>query len=211
MSHKKCPMSKVFLKSIHRIPLSFFCMVHKSCLCTKFWTVMSKAPHLNFSLNTHFFVTNISSANPYSSCVIFIVVSPAMLFGTSNNLMYHNFLILSYVYIFLSDSYISLIPFSSHTSSITVSPAMPSTVSNTSSQMPSVNGWYPNNTTKQHLPWSVNISTLLPPCCPPAASHSLTSRSLLAACRPTLVLAIAAWHLVSHPALISAPPTVQTK
>jgi hypothetical protein len=34
---------------------------------------------------------------------------------------------------------------------------------------------------------------------------------LLNACRPTLVLAIAASPLVSHPTLISAPPTVQTK
>jgi hypothetical protein len=34
---------------------------------------------------------------------------------------------------------------------------------------------------------------------------------MLAACRPTLVLAIAARHLVSHPALISALPTVQTQ
>ncbi len=65
MSYKKCPISKVFLKSIHLIPLWFFCMVHKSCLCTKFWTLMSKASHLNFSLNTHFFVMNISYSNPY--------------------------------------------------------------------------------------------------------------------------------------------------
>ncbi len=43
----------------------FFCIVHKSCLCTKFWIRMSKVSHLNFSLNTHFFVKNISSANPY--------------------------------------------------------------------------------------------------------------------------------------------------
>jgi hypothetical protein len=34
---------------------------------------------------------------------------------------------------------------------------------------------------------------------------------LLAARQPTLMLAIAARHLVKHPALISAPPTVQTK
>ncbi len=65
MSHKKCPISKVFLKLIHWNSLLFFCMVHKSCLCTKFSTLMSKASHLNFSLNTHFFMTNISSANPY--------------------------------------------------------------------------------------------------------------------------------------------------
>jgi hypothetical protein len=45
-----------------------------------------------------------------------------MLFGTSNNPMCHIFLIISYVYIFLSESYISLIPFSSCVSSITVIP-----------------------------------------------------------------------------------------
>ncbi len=44
-----------------------------------------------------------------------------------------------------------------------------------------------------------------------SAGPPITSRSLLAARRPMLVLAIAAWHLVSHLALISAPPTVQTK
>ncbi len=108
---------------------------------------------------------------PTSLCVIFIVVSPAMLFSTSNNPMCHIFLILSYVYIFLSESCISLILFSSCISSITVSLAMPSITSNTSSQMPSVNGWYSNNRTIQHLPWSVNVSALLPPCCPPASSH----------------------------------------
>ncbi len=168
MSHKKCLISKVFLELIHWIPLLFFCIVYKSCLCTTFWIWMSKASHLNFSLNTHFFVLLQIST---SLCVIFIAVSPAILFGTSNNPMRHIFLILSYVYIFLSESYLSLIPFSSCISSITVSPAMPSTTSNTSSQMPSVNGWYPKNTTKQHLPWWVNVSTLLPPCCSPAASH----------------------------------------
>ncbi len=34
---------------------------------------------------------------------------------------------------------------------------------------------------------------------------------MLTACRPTLVFAIAARHLISHTALISALPTVQTK
>ncbi len=51
------------------------------------------------------------------------------------------------------------------------------------------------------------------PCCPPAApllpATSPTSRLLLTAYRPMLVLAIAARCLVSHPALISAPPTVK--
>jgi hypothetical protein len=85
---------------------------------------------------------------------------------------------------------------------------MPSTTSNTSSQTPSVNSRQPNNPTKQHLPWSGNVSTLLPPLLP---ATSPTSHLLLAACRLTLVLAIAAQHLVSHPALINPPPTVQTK
>jgi hypothetical protein len=40
---------------------------------------------------------------------------------------------------------------------------------------------------------------------------SPTSRLLLTACRPTLVLAIAAWHLVSHRALNSALPIIQTQ
>jgi hypothetical protein len=44
---------------------SFFNIVHKSCLCTKFQITMSKVSHLNFSSNTHFFVKNTSSANPY--------------------------------------------------------------------------------------------------------------------------------------------------
>ncbi len=171
MSNKKCPINKVFLELSHEIPLLFFHIVHKSCSCTKLRTWMFKESHLNFSLNTHFFPTNISSANPYFLVHHFIVVLPAMLFGTSNNPMCHIFLILSYIYIFLSESYLSCILFSSCVSSITVSPIMPSTTSNTSSQTPSVNGWYPNNQTKQHLPWSVNVSTLLPPCCPPAASQ----------------------------------------
>ncbi len=171
MSHKKCPISKVNLKLIHWIPPLFFHMVHTSCLCTIFRTLVSKASHLNFSLNTHFLWQTYLLWNPTSLCVIFNVVSPAMLFGTSYNPMCHIFLILSYVYIFLSKSYMSIIPFSSRISLVIVPPTMPSTISNTSSQMPSVNGWYPNNTTKQHLPWSVNVSTLLPLCCPPAASH----------------------------------------
>jgi hypothetical protein len=148
---------------------------------------------------------------PTSLCVIFIVVSPATLFGTSNNPMCHIFLILSYIYIFLSESYLCLIPFSSPISSSTVYRLY---------LLP-----HPTHHHKRHLstadtPTTQTNSTshgqsMSPPCCPPAApllpATSLTSCSLLAACRPTLVLAIAAWHQVSHPALISAPPTVQTK
>ncbi len=170
MSHKKCPISKVFLELIHGIPLSFFVLSINLVYVLNFEPECPKR-HIVISLNTHFLWQTYLLWIPTSSCVIFIVVSPAMLFGTPNHPMSHIFLIFSYLYIFLSESYLSLILFSSCISSITVSPAMPSTTSNTSSQTPSVNGWYPNNQTKQHLPWSVNISTLLPPCCPSAASN----------------------------------------
>jgi hypothetical protein len=128
---------------------------------------MSKVSHLNVSLNTNFFVTNISSANPYFLMRHFHCCHTGNAFWTSSNPMCHMFLILSYIYIFLSEPYLSIIPFSSCVSSITVSQAIPSTTSNTSSQTPSVNGRQPNNPTKQHLPWSGIASTLLPPCCQP--------------------------------------------
>ncbi len=75
MSNKKFPISKVFLELSHGILLLFFCIVHKSCLCTKLQTWMSKESHLNFSLNTHFFLTNISSANPYFLVCHFLLLS----------------------------------------------------------------------------------------------------------------------------------------
>jgi hypothetical protein len=55
-----------------------------------------------------------------------------------------------------------------------------------------------------------NVSTLLPPCRQPLAP---TSRSLLAARRPTFVLASTHCHLTpgKSPAAISAPLTAQTK
>ncbi len=172
MSHKKCPISKVFSELIHGIPLSFFVLYINLIYVLNFKPECPER-HILISLYIHISLWQTYLLwIPTSSCAIFIVVSPAMLFGTSNNPMCHIFLILSYVYIFLSESYLSLILFSSCISSITVSLAMPSTTSNTSSQMPSVKGWYPNNQTKQHLPcWSVNVSTLLPSCCPPAATH----------------------------------------
>ncbi len=171
MSHKKCPISEVFLELIHGIPSSFFKLyinlvyvLNFESECPKHYILISPWIHISLWWTYLLWI-------PTSLCIIFIVVSPAMLFGTSNNPMCHIFLILSYLYIFLSESYLCLIPFSSCISSITLSLAMPSTTSNTSSQMPSVSGWYPYNPIKQHLPWSVNVSTLLPPCCPPAASH----------------------------------------
>jgi hypothetical protein len=63
-----------------------------------------------------------------------------------------------------------------------------STTSNTSSHMPSVNSRQPNNPTKQHLPWSGNVSALLPPFCQPLPPLA----TCLATHCPTLVLAIAA-------------------
>ncbi len=171
MSHKKCLISKVILELIHGIPLSFFVLYINLIYVLHFKPECPKR-HISISLLIHISLWQTYLLwIPTSSCVIFIVVSLAMLFSTSNNLMCHIFLILSYVYIFLSESYLSLILFPSCVSSITVSPAMPSTTSKTSSQMPSINGWYSNNQTKQHLPWSVNVSSLLPLCRPPAASH----------------------------------------
>ncbi len=52
---------------------------------------------------------------------------------------------------------------------------------------------------------------LFDPAAPQPPANSLTSRSLLAAHRPMLVLAIAARHLVSDPAMINTPPTVPKK
>ncbi len=212
MSHKKCPISKVFLKSIHWISLSFFCMVQKSVLCTKFWTLMSRTSHLHFSLNTHFFVTNISSANPY-----FLVHHFSLLFHWQCFLAYlitqcvtsfwfflmYTFSCLNHMFLrslFLLESVQSL----SHRQCLLT---------------------YPTHHHKRHLSTTDTPTTqqnntshgqsTSPPCCPRAApllpATSLTSCSLLAACRPTLVLAIDAWHLVSHPALISVPPTVWTQ
>ncbi len=68
-------------------------------------------------------------------------------------------------------------------------------------------------TTKQNN--TSHGQSMSPPFCPHAApllpATSFTSRLLLAACCPTLVMAIAAQHLDSHLALINVPPTVQTK
>ncbi len=148
---------------------------------------------------------------PTSSCLIFIVVSPAMLFGTSNNLMCHIFLILSYVYIsclnhiFLSYYFLlTSVQLLSHRQCLLPHPTHHHKRHLSMADTP---------TTKQNN--TSNYQLTSPLCCSPAApllpATSLTSRSLLAACRPWLVLAIAARHLVSHPALINALPTVWTK
>ncbi len=211
MSHKKCPISKVFLELIHGIPLSFF-VLYKSCLCTKFRTWMSKASHLNFSLNTHFFVMNISSANPYFLVRQFSLLShrqcflahlitrcvTSFWFFLTYSFSCLNHIFLSYYFLLLSVQSLShrqcLLPHSTHHCKHHLSMAdTPATKQN-------------NTSHGQSMP---------PPFCPPAApllpATFLTSSSLLAACRPMLVLAIAAQHLVSHPASINALPTVKTK
>ncbi len=170
---------------------------------------MSKVSHLNFSLNTHFSVTNISSANPTSLCIIFIIVTPAMLFGTSNNRMCHMFLIISYIYIFLSEPYLSIVPFFflhqfNHCLTGNAFYHIQHIITNAIYQ------WQETQQPNQLAPPMVRqclhpAASLLP------AATSPISRSLLAACRPMLVLTIAAQRLVSQPALINAPPTVQTK
>ncbi len=109
MSHKKCPIGEAFLESIYEIFLFLFCIVNQSCLCTKFWIWMSKVSHLNFFLISLWRTYLLQI--PTSVCVIFIVVSPAMPFSTSNFPMCHNFLIPSQVYIFLSEPYLSFNPF----------------------------------------------------------------------------------------------------
>ncbi len=103
MSHKKCPISEVLLESIHGISLSFFVLYINLIYVLNFESECPKrhiliSPYIHISLWWTYFLQI-----PTSLCIIFIVVSPAMLFGTSNNLMCHIFLILSYVYIFLSD------------------------------------------------------------------------------------------------------------
>ncbi len=148
---------------------------------------------------------------PTSSCVIFIVVSLAMLFGTSNNPMCPIFLILSYVYIsclnhiFLSYYFIlASVQSLSHRQRLLSHPTHHHKCHLSMADTPTTEQ---NNTS--------HGQSRSPHFCPPAApvlpATSLTSRSLLAARRPTLVLAMASSHLVSHLALINAPPTVQTQ
>ncbi len=94
-------------------PCYFFVLYINIVYVLNFESECPKCQFLNFSLNTHFFVKYISAAIPTSLCIIFIVVSPAKLFGTSNYPMCNMFLILSLVYIFLSELYLFIIPFSS--------------------------------------------------------------------------------------------------
>jgi hypothetical protein len=124
--------------------------------------------------------------------------------------MCHIFLILSYVYIFLSESYLSLILFIfflhqfNHCLTSNAFYHIQHIITNAICQWQATQ--QPNKTTPPMVSQCLHPSApLLPPLLP---ATSLTSRSLLAARCPTLVLAIAARHLISHPASINAPPTV---
>ncbi len=167
MSHNKCPISDVFLESIYVISLFLFCMVHKSCLCTKFWIWMSKVSHLNFSLNTHFFVKTISSAKSLLPCASFSLLSHQQCFLAHLITQCVTSFWFFLKYIFLSEPYLSLTPFSSCISSITVSLAMPSTTS-THHHKPHLS-MAANPTTQQNN--TSHGQATSPPCCPSAASH----------------------------------------
>ncbi len=190
MSHKKCPIIEVFLESIRGTPLILFCIVHKSCLCSKFWIWMSKVLNLIFSLNTHFFVKNISSANPY-------FLMPHFHCCLTGNVFWH-FLLANVSH--LSDSFLNI-----HFLVWTISFYIPTFFLHQFNHCLTGNAFYhiqhiiPNAicqwlTTQQH-----NKSTppmvrqCLPPATPLLPANSPTSRSLLllATHRPMLVLAIA--------------------
>jgi hypothetical protein len=136
-----------------------------------------------------------------------------MPFGTSNFLMCHIFLIPFKCTFSCLNHIFPLIRFSSCVSFITVSLAMPSTTSNTSSQChlstAGISTTKQNNTSYNQ---SIGRQCLHPaaPCHQPLAP---TSRSLLTACGPMLVLASAHRHLTpsQSPAAIKAPFTAQTK
>ncbi len=116
MSNKQCPISEVFLESIYGIPLTFFelyinlvYVLNVKSECPKCHILIS--PKIHISLWQTYLLQI-----PTSSCVIFIVVSPAMLFGTSNNPMCHtsfwfflkytfsclNHIFLSFLYLLMS-------------------------------------------------------------------------------------------------------------
>jgi hypothetical protein len=132
---------------------------------------MSKVSHLNFSLNTNFFAKNISSVNPYFLVRSFIVVSAAMPFGTYNFPMCHNFLIPSYVYIFLPELYLPSNPYFflhqfNHCLTGNAFYHIQDITTNAICQW--LASQQQNKTTP---PMAINRQAMSPPCCPPAASH----------------------------------------
>jgi hypothetical protein len=133
-----------------------------------------------------------------------------MLFGTSNNPMCHIFLILFYVYISCLNhiflSYYFFLRQFNHCLTGNAFYHIQHIITNTICQ------WLipqqPNKTTPPMVSQCLHPSD---PAAPQPPANLLTSRSLVAACRPKLVLAIAARQLVSDSALINTPPTVRTK
>ncbi len=211
MSHKKYPISNVFLELVHGIPLSFFVLyinlvyllnLEPECpkrhilifskytfLCDKHIFCKSLLPCALFSLLSH---RQCFSAHLITRCVTSFWFLLMYTFSCLNHIF------LSYNFLLASVQLLShrqcLLPHPTHHHKCHLSMTdTPTTEQNNTSHGQSTS----------------------PPFCPPAApllpATSLTSHSLLAACHPMLLLAIAAWHLVSHPALISAPPTVWTK
>ncbi len=188
--------------------LVLFCIVRKSCLCTQFRIWKSKVSHLNFSLNTHFFVKNISSANPYFLVCHFHCC-------LAGNAFWH-------IYVpnvsHLSDYFLSI-----HFLVWTISFSNPFFFLHQFNHCLTGNAFYHiqhiiTNAICQRLAIQQHDKStplMVRQCLHPAAlllpATSPTSHLLLAACCPTLVLAITAPCLVSHLALISALPTVQSK
>ncbi len=212
MSHNKCLISNVFLEFMHWIPLSFFCIVHKSSSCTKFWTWMSHASHLNFFskytflCDKHIFRKSLLPRASFSllshrQCFLAHLITwcvTSFWFFLTYTFSCLNHICLSYYFLLAAVQSLShrqcLLPHPTHHHKHHLSMAdTPTTKQNNTSHCQSTS----------------------PPFCPPAApllpATSLTFGLILTACCPRLVLAIATWHLVSHPALISAPSTVWTK
>ncbi len=188
-----------------------FCIVHKSCINTKFQNLMSKASHLNFSLNTHFFCDEHIFCKSLLLCASFSVLSRRQsflahlitqcvtsfwfyltsTFSFLNNIFLQSLVLLASVQSLSHRQCLLLHPTHHHKRHLFICQRLPPQQHNKTTPL--------------------MVSQCLHPAAPLLPASSLASRSLLAACRPMLVLPIAAQHLVSHPALISVPPTVGTK
>ncbi len=128
---------------------------------------MYKASHLNFLSNTHFYVTNISSANPY------FLVHPVHCCLTGNafwHIKWPNVLHLSDSFLhihflfWIKKLFIPLIFLRQFNHCLTGNAFyhIQHIITNVICQR-----LIPQQHNKQCFPWSVNISTLLPPYCKP--------------------------------------------
>ncbi len=145
MSHKKCPISDVFLESIHGMFLLFFASYINLVYVLNFKFECPKCHILiyTFLCEEHIFCESLLPCASFSLSSHGQCPLTHLIFWCATSSWFH----LKYTFSCLNHIF-PLISFSSCVSLITVSPAMPSTTSNTSSQMPSVNGWHLNNTTK---------------------------------------------------------------